>query len=90
MLGYDLSRTGTMLVIDPWRQRLLAMLAAAGVSVPVYWSGPAGVQVVEYGDRVALVNYNANPVTGFLNSGTDPHRDMTVPARDVRFVSSQS
>lgn len=90
VLGYDLSRTGTMLVVDAWRQRLLAMLAAAGVSVPVYWSGPAGVQVVEYGDRAALVNYNTNPVTGFLNSGTDPHRDVTVPAHDVCFVSSQS
>jgi hypothetical protein len=90
VLGYDLSRTGTMLVVDAWRQRLLAMLAAADVSAPTYWSGPAGVQVIDAGDRVALVNYNTNRVTGDLKTPGNSRAAITIPSREIVFVAVPS
>ena len=58
VLGYDLSRRGMM----PWCERLLAMLNTA--NSPVHWTGVASVQLIDCGDKVALVNYNTNFVTG--------------------------
>ena len=90
VLGYDLSRTGTMLVGDAWRQRLLAMLAAADVSAPTYWSGPAGVQVIDAGDRIALINYNTNPVTGDLKIPGNSQPDITISGHEIVFVAVPS
>jgi hypothetical protein len=90
VLGYDLSRTGTMLVVDAWRQRLLAMLAAADVAVPIYWSGPAGVQVIDAGNQVALVNYNTNPVTGDLKTSEDSQPAITIPGHEIVFAAVPS
>ena len=86
VLGYDLSRMGTMLVVTRWRERLLAMLNAADIVVPVYWTGPAGVQVIEYGDKIALINYNTNPVTGDLQLQDGMTDRLTLRALDVEFI----
>ena len=87
VLGYDLSRTGMMLVVKPWRKRLLAMLEAASVSLPMYWTGPAGVQVIDRGDKVGLVNYNTNPVTGTLRQREGITDQLTLCGHAVEFIS---
>jgi len=67
ILGYDLSRTNTVLLRPQWQKRMLDMLRIVGVQFPVYWKGPAAVQCLYNGKQVALVNYNSNPVSGRLS-----------------------
>ncbi|MDP6416841.1 MAG: hypothetical protein QGG54_17680, partial [Gammaproteobacteria bacterium] len=43
VLGYDLSRTNTVLLRPQWQDRVLDMLKTAGVDMPVYFDGPAAV-----------------------------------------------
>ncbi len=66
VMGYDISIAGAALLRPAWRQRIQKILLAAGVEMPVYWSGSPGVQVVLYSNRCAVINYNSNKVEGEL------------------------
>jgi len=83
VMGYDLSRMGARMVRTQWRRRLLSTLRAAGVEVPVSWNGSQAVQVVTYDgevNKVALINYNPNQVTGRIGN-----RSATIGAYGVEF-----
>ena len=86
VVGLDLSQTGTRLLVPNWRERLLSMLREAGVELPLFWQGPAGVQLIDHGERAALVNYNPNPVTGAVHDRGGDRLPVTLKAMDVQFV----
>lgn len=86
VLGYNLSRTRSTLVRPQWQQRMLKMLDMAGVTFPVYWSGPAAVQCFYYGDKVALANYNTNQVTGKLVVEAGSDKSIELGSLELKFV----
>lgn len=86
LLGFDLSRTGSILVRSGWRKRILDILSIAGIEMAVYWSGPAAVQCLYYGDRVALANYNFADITGELAASGGPPRQVTLGGHEVRVI----
>lgn len=87
VLGYDLSRTKTALLCQQWRQRMLEMLSIAGVDFPVYWSGPAAIQCLYHADKVALANYNSNPVSGQLMTGRGDCKKVSIGPHELKIVS---
>lgn len=66
ILGYDLSRCGSVLLRPQWRERMIRILAKCNVTFPVYWDGPVGVQCFQTDQEVTVINYNHNEVSGHL------------------------
>ena len=86
VLGYDLSRTNTVLLRPQWRDRMIAMLKTAGVEFSTYWNGNAAVQCLYYGDKVALANYNSSPVSGELIVAGKEQREVELKAFELKIV----
>lgn len=85
VLGYDISLCGSTLLSPQWRQRLLEMLSLAGVEIPACWSGPPAVAVMYYENKVALINYNHNQVSGQLITQDKSSVDITLDAESINF-----
>jgi hypothetical protein len=66
ILGYDLSRTGQVLLCSQWRNRIIDLIDFAGITMPAYWRGSICVQCFYYDDKVVLANYNSHEVEGEL------------------------
>ena len=86
VLGYDFARTNMVLLRPAWRTRMIEMLKLAGVEFPAYWAGSAAVQCLYYGDKVALVNYNSNSVTGELALAGNKVKKIDIEAFDMRIL----
>ena len=86
VLGYDLSRTNTVLLRKQWRDRMLEMLKTAGVDFPVYFSGSAAVQCLYCGDKAVLVNYNSNSVSGKLIIDGKERKDVNIEPFELKIV----
>lgn len=78
VLGYDLSRTNTVLLRPQWQKRMLDMLGKADVQFPVYWKGPAAVQCLYNGKRAAFVNYNSNQISGHLIDNGNEYKSINI------------
>jgi len=87
VLGYDLSRTNTVLLRPQWRDRILEMLKTAGVEFDAYWNGDAAVQCLYYGDKAALVNYNSNPVSGKLISASKEGKEVNIGPFELEIIN---
>jgi hypothetical protein len=86
VLGYDLSRAGTVLIRPAWRQRLLKVLSMAGINLPTYWSGPVAVQLFLYDNIAAMVNYNANSVNGDLVINNKTNQNINLKPFSIKYV----
>jgi hypothetical protein len=86
VLGIDIPMTGSQLLQPQWRQRLIEVLKSTGVNLPVYWAGPVAVQCFSYKQKVALVNYNTNTVTGELNIADRGCMEIKLKPLDVQFI----
>ena len=69
ILAYDLSLTKQVFLCYQWRDKILDLLKSTKVKMPVFWSGPVGVQCFDYGNKTGLANYNSNDVEGKLIKG---------------------
>lgn len=84
-LGYDMGLASRALTRPAWRERVLAMLEYAGVTVPCYWSGDIGVQVNRTGTGHALANHNTSEACGvFHNNGEQC--DTTLSSREIKLL----
>lgn len=88
VLGFDLGLIGQRLVRPQWRERMLEMLRMAGKKLPLWWSGPPAVQVIDYGSRQGLINYNTQPVRGCLIVNGAAGARLDLAPREIRILDS--
>jgi hypothetical protein len=86
VLGYDLSRAGAVLIRPGWRQRLLKVLSMVGINLPAYWSGPVAVQLFLYDNIAAMVNYNANSVSGDIVVNNKANQNINLKPFSIKYV----
>jgi hypothetical protein len=87
ILGYDISRALNVLIRPQWRERLLDIFSIVGIKFPIYWSGPIGVQCINYGQKACVINYNTNFVTGRLISSYGVLDGINVSGMNLDFIN---
>jgi hypothetical protein len=86
ILGYDFSSTKDILVCSQWREKFVELLKELNVELPYYGSGSIAVQCIGYSDKVFIMNYNSNKVTGDVNVA---NRQITVSLKpyETKFIN---